>query len=127
MTVQDISSYCAGAMGGFRVERPPGAVGVTGELIGRAGNDSLDAAAMLDYARSKGGPALRKMTFHERAKMLKALALHMSERKQSLYDISFDTGATQSDSLIDIDGGIGTVFVFASKGRREMPNAHVHP
>ena len=125
MTVQDISSYCAGQWVASGSSARPVRSAVTGELIGRAGNDSLDAAAMLDYARSKGGPALRKMTFHERAKMLKALALHMSERKQSLYDISFDTGATQSDNLIDIDGGIGTVFVFASKGRREMPNAHV--
>ena len=66
------------------------------------------------------------MTFHDRARMLKALALHLGQHKQALYDLSFATGATQSDHLIDIDGGIGTVFVFASKGRREMPDSDIY-
>ena len=99
---------------------------VTGDVIAKAGNASLDVQAMLDYARTRGGPALRAMTFHQRAKMLKALALHLGQHKQALYDISFATGATQKDHLIDIDGGIGTVFVIASKGRREMPDDHVY-
>ncbi len=99
---------------------------VTGALMGRAGNDALDVQAMLDHARDVGGPALRKMTFHDRARMLKALAAHLGQHKQALYDLSFATGATQADHLIDIDGGIGTMFVFASKGRREMPDAHVY-
>jgi oxepin-CoA hydrolase/3-oxo-5,6-dehydrosuberyl-CoA semialdehyde dehydrogenase len=66
------------------------------------------------------------MTFHERAKMLKALGQYLTEHKQKLYDISFSTGATQGDHGFDIDGGIGTLFVFASKGRREMPDGHVY-
>ena len=99
---------------------------VTGDVIAKAGNASLDVQAMLDYARTRGGPALRAMTFHQRAKMLKALALHLGQHKQALYDISFATGATQKDHLIDIDGGIGTVLVIASKGRREMPDDHVY-
>ncbi|MCK0151362.1 phenylacetic acid degradation bifunctional protein PaaZ [Marivita sp. S6314] len=99
---------------------------VTGAPLGRAGNDALDVQAMLDYARNTGGPALRALTFHDRARMLKALASHLGKHKQALYDLSFATGATQSDHMIDIDGGIGTMFVFASKGRREMPDAHVY-
>jgi oxepin-CoA hydrolase/3-oxo-5,6-dehydrosuberyl-CoA semialdehyde dehydrogenase len=99
---------------------------VTGVPLGRAGNDTLDVQAMLDYARNTGGPALRALTFHDRARMLKALASHLGKHKQALYDLSFATGATQSDHMIDIDGGIGTMFVFASKGRREMPDAHVY-
>lgn len=99
---------------------------VTGEIFAQAGNSNLDVQAMLDYARNVGGPALRKLTFHDRARMLKALALHLEKHKQALYDISFASGATQSDHMIDIDGGIGTTFVFASKGRREMPDAHVY-
>ena len=66
------------------------------------------------------------MTFHDRARMLKALAQYLSARKNELYELSYLTGATKSDSWIDIDGGIGTTFVFASKGRREMPDAHVY-
>jgi len=99
---------------------------VTGKVIARAGNDALDTQAMLAHARDVGGPALRALTFHDRARMIKALAMHLNTHKQSLYDISFATGATQSDHLIDIDGGIGTMFVFASKGRRELPDARVY-
>lgn len=93
--------------------------------LARAGGGAIDPDAMLRHARETGGPALRAMTFHDRARMLKALALHLKERKQQLYDVSFDTGATQADHMIDVDGGIGTMLVFASKGRREMPDAHV--
>jgi len=98
---------------------------VTGEVMAQAGS-ALDVMAMLDYARNIGGPALRSMNFHDRARMLKALAAHLGQHKQALYDLSFATGATQSDHLIDIDGGIGTMFVFASKGRREMPDGHIY-
>ncbi|MBD3665307.1 phenylacetic acid degradation bifunctional protein PaaZ [Sulfitobacter sp. TSTF-M16] len=99
---------------------------ITGEVIARAGNEALDVQAMLGYARDVGGPALRKMTFHDRARMLKAVAMHLMTHKQTLYDLSYDTGATLSDHKIDVDGGIGTMMVFASKGRREMPDGHVY-
>ena len=99
---------------------------ITGQLIARAGNGSLDTEAMLEFGRTIGGSALRAMTFHERAKMIKALAQHLNEHKEALYDISFATGATQKDHLIDIDGGIGTLFLFASKGRREMPDSKIY-
>jgi oxepin-CoA hydrolase / 3-oxo-5,6-dehydrosuberyl-CoA semialdehyde dehydrogenase len=96
---------------------------VTGKVVGVAGSEGLDFNAMLEYGRTVGGPALRKMTFHERALMLKALALHLNSIKDSFYKLSYATGATKIDSWIDIDGGIGTVFVFASKGRRELPDS----
>jgi len=99
---------------------------ITGAVMAQAGNDALDVAAMRGFARDVGGPALRSMTFHDRARMLKALALHLKEHRQTLYNLSFDTGATQADHLIDIDGGIGTMLVYASKGRREMPDAQVY-
>ncbi len=98
---------------------------ITGAVMARAGNSALDTDAMLAHARNIGGPALRAMTFHDRARMIKALALALNERKQELYDISFTTGATQTDHMIDVDGGIGTMFVFASKGRRELPDSQV--
>ena len=91
---------------------------VTGEKIGEASSDGLDFRAMIDYARRTGRPELRKMTFHERARMLKAMATYLNGRKEEFYAISSATGATKADSWIDIDGGIGTMFVFASKGRR---------
>ncbi len=126
MTIQQISSFAAGEWIAPGDGARTIASAVTGEVIATAGNNSLDVQGMLDYARNVGGPALRKLTFHERAKMLKALSLHLGQHKQAMYDLSFNTGATQSDHLIDIDGGIGTMFVFASKGRREMPDGHVY-
>jgi len=99
---------------------------VTGEVIAHAGSGGLDFAEMTAYARGVGGPALRALTFHERARRLKALAQYLTERKDSLYALSTATGATKADSWIDIDGGIGTLFVYASKGRRELPDETFH-
>ncbi len=126
MTIMKIASFAAGKWVAPNQAARPIASAITGKQIAEAGNDSLDMQAMLDHARGVGGPALRAMGFHDRARMLKALALHLGQHKQELYDLSFDTGATQSDHMIDIDGGIGTVFVFASKGRREMPDGQVY-
>jgi hypothetical protein len=104
----------------------PIASAVTGEPLAIAGQASLDTQSMIDYARLKGGPALRAMTFHDRARMLKALALELGKFKDELYALSYTTGATKPDSMIDIDGGIGTMLVYASKGRREMPDGHIY-
>ncbi|HEY2850767.1 MAG TPA: aldehyde dehydrogenase family protein, partial [Gemmatimonadaceae bacterium] len=95
---------------------------VTGEMIGETSSGGLDFEAMAAYARAVGGPALRKMTFHERALMLKALAKYLMERKEEFYTLSAATGATRTDSWIDIEGGIGTLFSFSSRGRRDLPN-----
>ena len=98
----------------------------TGELVATASSDGLDFRAMLEHARSVGGPKLRVLTFHERAARLKALAKALTEHKDEFYRISYATGATKSDSWIDIDGGIATLFVYASKGVRELPNDTVY-
>jgi oxepin-CoA hydrolase/3-oxo-5,6-dehydrosuberyl-CoA semialdehyde dehydrogenase len=95
---------------------------ITGEQIAEATSKGLDFNGMLEYARTVGGPKLRAMTFHERSRMLKALALYLTEKKEIFYKLSFATGATRIDNLIDIDGGIGTLFAYASKGRRELPD-----
>jgi oxepin-CoA hydrolase/3-oxo-5,6-dehydrosuberyl-CoA semialdehyde dehydrogenase len=98
----------------------------TGEVIARAGALGLDARAMLSYAREVGGRNLRSLTFHERAALLKALARLLSEHKDEFYALSYATGATKSDAWIDIDGGISTLFVYASKGMRELPDGTVY-
>ncbi len=126
MSIFEVSSFAAGQWVAPDSAARPIEDAVTGAVIARAGNGALDVAGMLDYAHSTGGPVLRKMTFHDRARMLKALAVHLGKHKKALYELSFSTGATQSDHLIDIDGGIGTLFVFASKGRREMPDGPVY-
>lgn len=95
---------------------------VTGAQIATASSAGLDFAEMMNFAREVGGPPLRKMTFHERGRMLKALATHLNSKKKLLYELSAATGATKADSWIDIDGGIGNLFVYASKGRRDLPN-----
>jgi oxepin-CoA hydrolase/3-oxo-5,6-dehydrosuberyl-CoA semialdehyde dehydrogenase len=95
---------------------------VTGEKIAEASSNGVDFAGMVEYARRVGGPALRKMTFHQRALMLKAMAQRLMELKEDFYLVSAATGATRGDSWIDIEGGIGTFFAYASRGRREFPN-----
>lgn len=94
---------------------------ITGEAIASASSKGLDFAAMMDYARKVGGPKLRKMTFHERGRMLKALALHLLSKKEKFYQISWATGATKADSWVDIEGGIGNLFSYASL-RRQFPD-----
>jgi oxepin-CoA hydrolase/3-oxo-5,6-dehydrosuberyl-CoA semialdehyde dehydrogenase len=110
-------------------EAPSGLAGVesavTGETIFETGSAGLDFAAMLHHARTVGGPALRRLTFHERAHMLKALGLAIMARKEELYELNYETGATRTDGWIDIEGGAGTLFSFSSKGRRELPNSRV--
>lgn len=94
---------------------------VTGEAIGAATTRGLDFAGALHYGRTAGNAALRKMTFHERGRMLKALALHLMEHKEKFYPISYRSGATRADSWIDIEGGIGNLFSNASL-RRKFPD-----
>src|SRR5262245_12708425 len=94
---------------------------VTGEVVARASTKGLDFGAMTDYARKTGNRSLRKMTFHERGRMLKELALHLREHLEKFYKISYQTGATKADSWIDIEGGIGNLFANASL-RRKFPD-----
>jgi oxepin-CoA hydrolase / 3-oxo-5,6-dehydrosuberyl-CoA semialdehyde dehydrogenase len=94
---------------------------VNGEPIVRASTEGLDFEAVLRYAREKGNAALRKMTFQERGRMLRALALHLMQHKEKFYKISYQTGATRADSWIDIEGGIGNLFSNASL-RRKLPD-----
>lgn len=94
---------------------------VTGEPIFETSSSGMDFGAMMQYARTIGNPALRKMTFHERGNMLKALALYLMDRKEKYYALSYQTGATKVDSWVDIEGGIGNLFANASL-RRQFPN-----
>ncbi len=94
----------------------------TGDLIAHASTKGLDFAAILDYARTKGNPALRRLTFPERGRMLRALALHLREHLEKFYRLSYLTGATRADSWIDLEGGIGNLFSYASL-RRKFPDS----
>lgn len=94
---------------------------VNGDVIAMATTKGLDFISMLDHARKKGNAALRKMTFQERGRMLRALALHLNSHKEKFYSISYKTGATRVDSRIDIEGGIGNLFSNASL-RRKLPD-----
>jgi oxepin-CoA hydrolase/3-oxo-5,6-dehydrosuberyl-CoA semialdehyde dehydrogenase len=98
---------------------------IDNSLVARTGTEGLDFAGILDHARTVGGPNLRRMTFHERAHMIKGLASAIMAHKEALYAISTSTGATRSDSWIDIEGGAGTLFVMSSKARRELPDGHI--
>lgn len=98
---------------------------VTGEELARISSAGVDMAAALDHGRRVGGPALRELTFHQRAALLKALASRLREHREELYALSARTGATLGDSKFDVDGGIGVLFGYASKAKRELPNETV--
>ncbi|HEY5349297.1 MAG TPA: phenylacetic acid degradation bifunctional protein PaaZ [Candidatus Lustribacter sp.] len=95
---------------------------IDGHPVAQASSAGLNFAELTNYARTIGGRELRKLTFHQRAALLKALALYLNDRREPLYELSYETGATKRDSVIDIDGGIGTLFAYASRGRRELPD-----
>jgi len=95
---------------------------VTGEPVCEVSSEGIDFAAMVRYAHEVGSPALRAMTFHERAAALKAMGKHLMAKKEDFYAISARTGATRADGWVDIEGGIGTVFSYASLVTREFPN-----
>ncbi|KRA30016.1 MULTISPECIES: phenylacetic acid degradation bifunctional protein PaaZ [unclassified Nocardioides] len=117
-----MESYVAGAW--FRAQDEGDAVldAITGKEVARVSTRGLDFAALVAHGRDVGGPALRALTFHERAGLIKALAKHLGQFKDEFYALSTRTGATKRDSMVDIDGGIGTMFSYASKGARELPN-----
>ncbi|MDP2774611.1 MAG: phenylacetic acid degradation bifunctional protein PaaZ [Nocardioides sp.] len=117
-----LESYAAGRWHHASDEGAPLRDAATGEEVARISSAGLDLGAMVVHARTVGGPALRELTFHERAGLLKQLAKHLMAGKDELYDLSLRTGATRRDSMVDIDGGFGTVFSYASKGTRELPN-----
>ncbi len=99
---------------------------VTGEEVARISSDGIDMAAALDYGRTVGGPALRELTFHQRAALLKSLGSYLREHRDDLYALSARTGATLGDSKFDVDGGIGVLASYASRGRRALPNDTVY-
>jgi len=98
----------------------------TGEEVVRVSTTGLDLAAALEHARTVGQHSLAPLTFHQRAILLKRMALALTERKGELYELSSRTGATKNDSWVDIDGGIGVLFTYSSKGRREMPQSTIY-
>lgn len=97
----------------------------TGEVLATVNTDGLDLAGVVNYGRTVGQRELGKLTFHQRALKLKELAQYLNGRREEFYASSFKTGATKIDSMVDIDGGIGVLFTFGSKGRRELPNSQV--
>jgi len=119
--MKKLENYCCGQWVAGEGEGQALFNAINGDLIASASSKGLDFAAMLGYARKTGGTTLRKMTFHERGRMLKALAFHLLEKKEDFYRISWATGATRVDSWIDIEGGIGNLFAYSSL-RRQFPN-----
>lgn len=107
-------------------ERTPLLDATTGQSVAWLAHGEVDTSAMVHHARSVGHRSLAPLTFHQRALILKALAQHLMSVKGKLYELSYATGATRADSWIDIDGGIGVLFAYGSRGRRDMPNNTVY-
>ncbi|HUB23589.1 MAG TPA: phenylacetic acid degradation bifunctional protein PaaZ [Streptosporangiaceae bacterium] len=117
-----LRSYVSGTWTEPADEGRPVLDAVTGEEVARVSSAGIDVAAALDYGRSVGGPALRDLTFHQRAGLLKSLGQMLREHRPELYALSARTGATLGDARFDVDGGIGVLLSYASKAKRELPN-----
>ncbi len=98
---------------------------INSNLIYHTHSEKIDFEEAVVYARRTGVPALMALDFQTRAARLKALATYLMGRKEELYEISHHTGATRPDSWVDVEGGIGTLFAFASMGSRELPSSNV--
>jgi oxepin-CoA hydrolase/3-oxo-5,6-dehydrosuberyl-CoA semialdehyde dehydrogenase len=121
-----LGSYVSGSWFTPSDEGRPLYDAVTGAEMTRISSAGVDMGGALAYGRQTGGSALRELTFHQRAALLKALASYLREHRDDLYALSARTGATLGDSKFDVDGGIGVLFSYGSKGRREMPNDTVY-
>ncbi len=98
---------------------------IDGHIVAHTHADKLDFAEAVSFARQSGTPALMNLDFQSRAQILKALGKYLMERKEQLYAISHHSGATRVDSWIDIEGGAGTLFAYASMGTRELPSGNL--
>jgi oxepin-CoA hydrolase / 3-oxo-5,6-dehydrosuberyl-CoA semialdehyde dehydrogenase len=120
-----LASYVAGAWYTAPDDGVVVADAATGEAVARVSSTGLDTRAAVAHARAVGGPALKAMTFQERAAALKALATHLDANKAAYHELSLATGATRRDGTGDVDGGIGTLFVYSSRAKRELPDGFV--
>ncbi|MBD3655010.1 MULTISPECIES: phenylacetic acid degradation bifunctional protein PaaZ [Marinobacter] len=119
-----LKSFIAGEWLGATAAKPlPSAL--NGDIVAHTHEEQIDFARAVDYGRRTGGKNLLAMDFQERALALKAMAVYLQEHKKELYALSHQTGATKVDSAIDIDGGFGTLFSYASMGRRDLPSGNV--
>ncbi|WP_447885450.1 phenylacetic acid degradation bifunctional protein PaaZ [Serratia fonticola] len=125
--MQQLTSYLSGAWVYGQGQSRQIQHAVTGEPLYQVCSDGLPLAASLSYARKLGGTALAKMTFQQRAQMMKAVAKHLLANKEALYQISYQTGATRNDSWVDIEGGIATLFSYAGLAGRELPDDTLWP
>ncbi|HLY33842.1 MAG TPA: phenylacetic acid degradation bifunctional protein PaaZ [Jatrophihabitantaceae bacterium] len=124
--MQALRSYVTGSWHQPVGDGVPVADAVTGEEFARVSSDGVDFAAALNHGRHVGGPALRDMTFHERAALLKSVGTMLRDHRDELYELSLHTGATRNDARFDVDGGIGAVLSYASKAKRELPNDTIY-
>src|SRR6202167_3374973 len=120
-----LRSYVSGVWTEPADEGKPVLDAVTGEEVARVSSAGVDVPAALGYGRATGGPALRELTFHQRAGLLKSLGLLLREHRPELYAMSARAGATLPDAKFDVDGGIGVLLSYASKAKRELPNERV--
>ncbi|WP_338850414.1 phenylacetic acid degradation bifunctional protein PaaZ [Escherichia coli] len=125
--MQQLASFLSGTWQSGRGRSRLNHHAISGEALWEVTSEGLDMAAARQFAIEKGAPALRAMTFIERAAMLKAVAKHLLSEKERFYALSAQTGATRADSWVDIEGGIGTLFTYASLGSRELPDDTLWP
>jgi oxepin-CoA hydrolase/3-oxo-5,6-dehydrosuberyl-CoA semialdehyde dehydrogenase len=113
----ELRSYLAGRWAGGRGTPQTLLNPATEEPLATASSEGLDLAAALEFARARGGPALREMGFAARAALLKAMADAMQENRDELIALGIANGGnTRSDAKFDVDGAIATLLAYAETG-----------
>ena len=119
MTIPSLKHYLSGNwVEPDSISDSPLLSAIDGIPIVHVSDSEVDVNSIMDYSRNVGNPNLRKLTFQERGLMLKRLALHLLKHKEAIYEASWATGATRMDAWIDIEGGIGNLFSYASLRRQ---------
>ncbi|MAK56360.1 MAG: phenylacetic acid degradation bifunctional protein PaaZ, partial [Pusillimonas sp.] len=97
---------------------------ITGETLATVSADGLNMAAAYDYARQQAGPALRKLSYAERAALLGEIAKVLQANRDKYFDISLrNSGTVQNDSAVDVDGAIYTLSFYAKAGAKMVEKA----
>ena len=94
----------------------------TGEPVAVVSSTGLDTEHAVQHARTVGGPALRSLTFPQRALLLKRLSAYLAEHTEAIYAEYGASGATMADARVDVEGALNVLNVYAAMALKGLPN-----
>jgi oxepin-CoA hydrolase/3-oxo-5,6-dehydrosuberyl-CoA semialdehyde dehydrogenase len=89
----------------------------TEEPLAAASSEGVDLTAALDHARTRGGPALRGLSFADRGALLGTIAKAIQAHRDELLELAVANGGnTRSDAKFDVEGAVATLSAYAELG-----------